>query len=108
MNGSGLLFSDLAMVCFFLYVFNGGWLATLLGMGFCIIGWRARARWLSLVIGIACLAPVGYIFMLSLAAAHTFVATSDPASLIGIAGFAMSVLAAPIAAFITLRRGARP
>jgi len=31
MNSSGSLFGDLAMVCFFIYVLNGGWLATLTG-----------------------------------------------------------------------------
>ena len=108
MNTSGLLFGDLALVCFVLYVFNGGWLATLAGWAFCFAGWRHRPQWLTLVLAAACLAPIGYIAALAfLSAKGPQVASSDWPAILGIAGLAVSALAAPVAAFVTFRRGAR-
>lgn len=108
MNSSGSLFGDLAMVCFFIYVFNGGWLATLTGWIFCFVGRRYRERWVTLTLAAACLAPIGYIFALGrLAATGPNLANSDLAAILGVAGFAVSALIAPVAAFATFWRGTR-
>ena len=107
MNVSGSLFSDLALVCFFLYVFNGGWLATVVGWAFCFAGRRHRQRWLTLALAATCLAPIGYIAVLAfLSAEGPNFTSSDWGAIIGVAGLAISALAAPVVAFVTFRRGA--
>ena len=107
MNSSGLLFNDLALVCFYLYVFNGGCLATLVGWVFCVAGWKARDRWLTFGLGVGCLAPVAYIFALSaIANASTGIENSNTGFIFGMGGFAISAIAAPVAAFLTRRQGA--
>lgn len=105
MNTSGSLFGDLALVCFLIYVFNGVWLATLAGWVFCFTGWRHRQRWLNMALAAGCLAPIGYIAVLALLSAKgPSFTTSDWAVIVGVAGLAISALAAPVAAFVTFRR----
>ena len=107
MNTSGSLFGDLALVCFLIYVFNGGWLATLAGWVFCFTGWRHRQRWLTLALAEGCLAPIGYIAVLALLSAKgPSFTSSDWGATLGIAGLAISALAAPVAAFVTFRSSA--
>ena len=108
MNTSGSLFGDLALVCFLMYVFNGGWLATLAGWVFCFAGWPHRRRWLTLALAAACLAPIGYIAVLALLSAKgPSFSTSDWGAILGVAGLAFCALAAPVAAIVTFRRGAK-
>jgi hypothetical protein len=106
MNTSGSLFGDLALVCFILYVFNGGWLATVAGWVFCFAGWRHRRRSLTLALAAACLAPISYIAVLALLSTKgPSFTSSDWGAILGVAGLAISALAAPVAAFVTFRRG---
>ena len=108
MNASGLLWDDGALASFFLYLFWGGWAATLGGWATCLFVGIARRRW-RLAGGCALLGllPVLYIYTLGfLARGVGSPPHSNIAFLVVLGGMVLATLACPIAAAITAWRTA--
>lgn len=100
MNASGLLWDDGALASFFLYVFWGGWAATLAGWATCLFVGIARRRW-GVAGGCALLGllPALYIFTLSfLARSVGSPPYSSIAFLVVMGVMVLATLACPIAA----------
>ena len=106
MNTSGLIWNDAGLLCLYLYIVWGGWLATLGGWIVClIIGFRQRRVQSAL----AC-ATVGFLPLLCVAGIN-FLAEHSPqnltsnAAVLAIAAvFLLIVAAGPAAAMIVLSR----
>lgn len=96
MNASGLLWSDSLLVCFFLYVFAGGWVVTLLGWAICLFIGTARRRWRGGA-GLALLGllPTCYMSALGLLA---LTGLNPPATMAVLGGMVLATFACPIAA----------
>ena len=109
MNGSGSLFTDAGLACFYLYVFYGAWIATVVGLGLAVgVMWRPGRRRLGAGLALGCLAPFAYTMLWALLASRApelSPETSDPWIYGVVAGLAVSVLAGPIAALVCLARG---
>lgn len=106
MNASGLLWSDTALVCFFLYVF-GGWGFTLAGWAACLFIGVARGRW-RIAGGCALLGFLPTLYLMALLLlANSFAepASSDVAFLALLGGMVLATLACPVVAAVVAWRG---
>jgi len=106
LNASGLLWSDTALVCFFLYVF-GGWAFTLAGWAACLFIGFGQRRWRSAG-GCALLGllPTAYLIaLLILAASFTEPEYSDLAFLSLLGGMGLATFACPVVAGVLAWRG---
>jgi uncharacterized membrane protein len=105
-----MLYTDAGLVTILVYVFWGGWIVTLVGGVLSILVMRQPG---SLALGVAltlgCLAPLAYgMFWTFLArVAPTQPDTSDPLIYVVMAGLAVCVFAAPLAALVRIARGPR-
>ena len=100
MNASGLLWDDAALASVFLYLFWGGWAATLAGWATCLFVGIARRRW-RVAGGCALLGllPTLYIFALGFLARNVGSPPySNIAFLVVLGGMVLATLACPIAA----------
>ena len=105
-NGSGMLFQDGALACFYLYLFSGGWIVTLAGLGlsigagvrscrFAVGGWLAAG----------CFAPFLYVQGLRwLQGLAPSVQTTDLALFVILGGLAGAVFGAPVTGLVLLLR----
>jgi hypothetical protein len=109
MNASGLLWLDAALICFFMYVFWGGWLATLAGWVVCgVIGFRQKRAAVALACAAPGFLPVLYIAALSLLGSHgPQPASSTGAGLSLMVGMVVAIAAGPAVAVLEMRRGGR-
>lgn len=107
MTGSGIFFTDAALVSFMVYVFLGGWLVTLAGLALSIMvmsqpGRRVRG----VVLAIGCFAPAAYIALWALLDrfAPGGPSTTDILTYAVMAGLAVCVFGAPLAAMACIVR----
>lgn len=100
MTGSGSLFSDALLMLLQIYVFMGGWVASLLGIGLCVASKGLGAPWAPVSLtALACLAPPALLVGGSLGVdAVPWVETNDLGMWIIVGLAAVLVLAGPIAA----------
>ena len=106
MNASGLLWSDTALVCFFLYVF-GGWAFTLAGWAACLYIGFGQRRW-RIAGGCALLGFLPTLYQMAvLLLANSFAepASSDFAFLLLLSGMVLATLACPVVAVVLAWRG---
>ncbi len=107
MNASGLLWDDGVLASLFLYLFWGGWFATLAGWAISLFIGVAQGRWRAAG-GCALLGllPGLYVLVLVLLARSV---GGPPASNIAflsvLAGMLLAILACPVAAVVTVWRG---
>jgi hypothetical protein len=109
-TGSGALFSDALMMLLQIYVFMGGWVAGLIGLGLCMASRGRGASWRSIaLIVVVCLAPpavlVGGSFGVD---ALPFVETSNVALWILVGASAALILCGPLAAWRLFLRESAP
>lgn len=109
MNATGLLWDDGVLVCFFLYVFAGGWVVTLLGWGGCLFIGIVRRRWrAAAALALLGLLPALYISVLGLLALTVRnPPPSDLATMTILGGMVLATSACPVAAAVAVRRTAR-
>lgn len=109
MNGSGMLYADAVLLCVIVYTFWGGWVVTLAGGVLSIlVALRPGRRALGLMLAAGCLAPLAYTLVWAFLRASNLPEpdTSDPWVYVVMAGLAVSVFAAPLAALVWLCRPA--
>lgn len=108
MNASGLLWDDGALASFFLYLFWGGWAATLAGWVTCLFIGIARRRWRAAG-GCALLGLLPALYVVSLAFLARSVGSppySNVAFPVVMGGMVLATLACPVAAMIVAWRTA--
>ncbi|MFZ0270171.1 hypothetical protein [Caulobacter sp.] len=111
MTGSGMFYTDAALVCFMVYVFWGGWAVTLAGGVMSIqLARRPGRRALGVALLFGCLAPLAYeLFWYALSqSALPEPDTSGPLTIAVTAGLAICVFAGPLAAWFCLRAPRAP
>lgn len=107
MIASGDFYADSALVCASIFIFNGGWLLTLCGIGLSVALVVQGARptgWLTLLL---CLAPIAYIalwFTLAAAKWTPPLETSNSGTLLAVGGLLIAILCGPVAAVATFLR----
>jgi hypothetical protein len=110
MNSSGMLYTDAGLLCVIVYAFWYGWAVTLVGEVLSILVMRQPGRLaLGVVLALGCLAPLAYETFWTFMArvAPTQPDTSDPLIYVVMAGLAVCVFAAPLAALVCIVRWPR-
>jgi len=113
MTGSGSLFPDALLMLLQIYVFMGGWIASLMGIGLCVASKGLGATWATTSLtGVACLAPPAVLVGGSLMVdAMPWVDTSNLAMWITVGLAAVLILSGPVAAlrlFLRMSGAAQP
>ncbi|MDO9588648.1 MAG: hypothetical protein Q8R45_03960 [Brevundimonas sp.] len=105
MNGSGIFSIDAPLVMFYLYVFNGLGLLTLLGICLAVgLMGRHTSRKSGFITLVLSALPALYFFVMPRAVAATGKEPSQPIELALLAGFGAACLASPIFGGIALGR----
>ncbi len=108
MNTSGVFYLDAPLVMFYLYVFNGVGLLTLLGMAlaFMLLS-QSKSRRLGFIGLGLCTAPAFYFFLMPRAVRAMGQELPQSLQLFLLGGFGVACLAAPCFGGIALRRRQR-
>lgn len=105
MNGSGIFSIDAPLVMFYLYVFNGMGLLTLLGLCLSVVLMGRRNTRKSGIIALALSAlPALYFFIIPMAVSAAGEEPSQSVGLALFAGFGAACLASPVFGGIALGR----
>jgi hypothetical protein len=105
-----MLYTDAGLLSIIVYVFWCGWTVTLAGEALSILVMRQPGRLtLGVVLALGCLAPLAYGMLWTFLArvAPNQPESSDPLICAVIAGLAVSVFAAPLAALVCVVRAPR-
>ena len=106
MNASGLLWDDGALASFYVYLFWGGWVATLAGWATCLFVGIVRRRW-GVAGGCALLGVLPALYILALVFLARSVGSppsSNIAVLVVLGGMVLATLAGPISAAVMVWR----
>lgn len=107
MNSTGLFWDDGLMASFFLYLFWGGWVATIAGWAVCLFVGLAHGRW-RVAGGCALLGLLPSLYVLVLGVLARSVVSppySNLAFLAVMGGMVLATLACPITATVMAWRG---